>query len=166
MSTQLVAPVGRKLVRYFGHHSQSADDPWNIAMRQAIRSDATRVFQALTKPEYLETWITLPGDDANSYLVAWRQEGGYRFDHYRNGRRDLIIDGGYRICRRRKMLFTWRARGERPAAESLVYVALHGNFTETILELHHRGLATAADQAWHLEMWQRSLDRLTRLFES
>ncbi|HUB18808.1 MAG TPA: SRPBCC domain-containing protein [Acidobacteriaceae bacterium] len=133
-------------------------------MRLSIPADAARIFQAFTQPEYLETWIAFPGDDADSYLVAWRQPDSYRFDHYRSGGRDLIVSGTYRFCRRRKMLFTWRMSGHREQAESLVYIRLFGNFSSTILELHHRGIASAADSLWLQEMWARSLDRLARLF--
>lgn len=164
MSTQSIAPTERKLVRYFRDADPASAGEWNIALRLTLRSDAARVFEALTRPEYLETWITLPGDDDTSYLVAWRQEGGYRFDHYRQGRRDLIIEGSWRICRRRKMLFTWRTSSDIPAPQSLVYISLHGDFTNTILELHHRGIANAEAWVWQREMWSQSLERLNRLF--
>lgn len=134
-------------------------------MTVSVGSDASRIFQALTSPEYLETWISLPGDRADSYLVAWQQSGSYRFDHYRSGRRDLIISGEYRICRRRKLLFTWKTSGDRMGSDSLVYIGLHGNFRSTILELHHRGISSFAEYTWQQEMWHRSLDRLVRLFE-
>lgn len=164
MSTQSIAPAERKLVRYFGNLNPAAGSEWNIALRHTVRSDATRVFEALTRPEYLETWITFPGDDGSSYVVAWRQEGGFRFDHYRHAKRDLIVEGTWRICRRRKLLFTWKIKGENPVPQSLVYISLHGDFTDTILELHHRGIANASAWGWQQEMWSQSLDRLDRLF--
>lgn len=164
MSTFSIAPEGRKLVRYFRDANAASASELRLALRQTVGSAATRVFEALTRPEYLETWITLPGDDESSYLVAWRQEDGFRFDHYRRGTRDVIIEGSWRICRRRKMLFTWRVSGDHGPAESLVYISLHGDFTNTILELHHRGLATASAWSWQGEMWRQSLERLARLF--
>jgi uncharacterized protein YndB with AHSA1/START domain len=163
MSTQAIA-VERKLTRYFPAPDESVQESLSIAMHVTVHSDATRIFQALTRPEFLETWIALPGDDTDCFLVAWQQTGSYRFDHYRRGRRDLIVSGDYRICRRRKMLFTWSMKGDRCHAESLVYIRLHGNFTSTILELHHRGIACGADHQWQQEMWSRSMDRFTRLF--
>jgi activator of Hsp90 ATPase-like protein len=164
MSTQAIT-VERKLTRYFRAPNQSVQESRNIAMRVSVASDANRIFQVLTSPEYLETWITLPGDSDDSYLVAWQDSGSYRIDHYQEGRRDLMITGDYRICRRRKMLFTWRTSGDRAGSESLVYIGLHGNFSSTILELHHRGITSAAEHTWQQEMWHRSLDRLVRLFE-
>jgi uncharacterized protein YndB with AHSA1/START domain len=165
MSTQAIA-VERKLTKYFREPDQDVRESLNIAISTTVFSDANRIFQALTRPEYLETWMTLPGDDADAYLVAWSQSGGYRFDHYQGGKRDLIITGEYRLCRRRKMLFTWKTSGESFQTESLVYVGLHGNFGSTILELHHRGIRSFAEHQWQQEMWQRSLDRLARLFEN
>lgn len=164
MSTQAIA-LERKLTKYFRAPHHAVQESMNIAMRVTVFSDANRIFQALTRPEYLETWITLPGDDASSYLVAWRQNDSYRFDHYRGGRRDLMITGSYRLCRRRKMLFTWKTAGDAMQPESLVYIGLHGNFGNTILELHHRGISSMGEHMWQQEMWSRSLDRLARLFE-
>jgi hypothetical protein len=153
----------RKLTRYFGDPDQEFGDSTKIAIRFTVHTDAARIFQALTKPEYLETWISLPGDDADSYLAGWRERNGYRLDHYRSGRRDMIIRTAWRICRRRKMLFTWTLTGDLTAPESLVYVGLSGNFSSTIVELHHRGIS-AADWSWQQEMWHNSIDRLVRLF--
>ncbi len=164
MSTQAIT-VERKLTKYFRAPNQGVQESRNIAMRVSVASDANRIFQVLTSPEYLETWITLPGDTADSYLVAWHQGAAYRIDHYRAGRRDLMITGDYRICRRRKLLFTWKTSGDRMGSDSLVYIGLHGNFSSTVLELHHRGISSEAEHAWQQEMWIRSLARLVRLFE-
>jgi hypothetical protein len=76
-----------------------------------------------------------------------------------------MIRGDYRICRRRKLLFTWRMSGELNSPESLIYVGLHGNFTSTILELHHRGLSSEQEYLWQQEMWNSSLGRLQRIFQ-
>lgn len=165
MSTQTVI-VERKLTRYFPP-DRNPHESFNIAMHAALPSDANRIFQALTQPEYMETWLTFPGDDAASHLVARQQNNGFCLDHYRNESRDLVVSGDYRICRRRKMLFTWKKHADdAPAAESLVYIRLHGNFTNTIVELHHRGIAAPPEYAWQQAMWQASFARLTRLFQS
>jgi uncharacterized protein YndB with AHSA1/START domain len=162
MSTQ--ALIGdRKLTKYFRAPNQRIDGPLNIAMRVTIRSDANRIFQALTQPEYLETWIAIPGALADSHLIATQNLSSFRLDLYRNGVRDLTIEGEYKVRRRRKMLFTWRTAGHSMKAESLVYIGLHGNFNETVLELHHRGISSPQEHAWQLEMWCESLNRLDRL---
>jgi uncharacterized protein YndB with AHSA1/START domain len=163
MSTLAIA-VERKLTKYFRSPDLSLRESFNIGVRVTLHSDASRIFETLTRPEFLETWITLPGDDAHCQVVASRQPGGYRFDHYRYGRRDRVISGEYRFCRRRKMLFSWRMTGDREGSESLVYIGLYGNFSDTILELHHRGIASVADYGWQQEMWNLSLDRLSKLF--
>jgi uncharacterized protein YndB with AHSA1/START domain len=162
MSTQAVV-AERKLTKYFREPKHRLHETLNIAMRITIQSDASRIFQALTQPEFLETWIAIPGDAADSHMVAWQNSSGFRFDHYRNGKRDLMIDGEYRVLRRRKLLFTWRVTGDNSAEESLVYIGLHGNFNETLLELHHRGIASPAEHNWQHEMWRESLGRLVRL---
>lgn len=165
MSTQAIA-VERKLTKYFRAPDPGLHESFNIGVSVTVPSDASRIFQALTKPEFLETWVTFPEDDADCRVVAWQQGGGYRFEHYRGERRDLTVSGDYRICRRRKMLFSWKMMGDRGVSESLVFICLHGNFTSTILELHHRGIASVEDYGWQQQMWNLSLDRLSRLFGS
>jgi uncharacterized protein YndB with AHSA1/START domain len=162
MSTQAIA-VDRKLTKYFRAPHQGVHDSLNIAMTVLIPSDASRIYQALTRPEYLEAWIALPGDDGAGYLAASQQGDSYRFDHYRDGRRDVAISGAYRLCRRRKMLFTWTVSGDRATTETLVYIGLHGRFGSTLLELHHRGISCLQDRAWQEEMWNRSFERLSQL---
>jgi len=163
MSTQPLL-AERKLTKYFRAPNQQIQQPLNIATGVTIRSDANRIFQALTQPEYLETWIAVPGDEGDSYLLASHRSAGFRLDHYRSGTLDLMISGEYRVCRRRKLLFTWRTTRDNTSAESLVFIGLHGNFDDTLLELHHRGFSSPAECSWQHEMWTLSLDRLSRLF--
>jgi hypothetical protein len=158
------APVERSPRRYFRDPRLLQDDAWRIAIRLSVKADAYRLFQALTTPEYLETWVSLPGDGANSYIAAWKEPDGFRIDHYRHGHRDLVIRCTYQMCRRRKMLFCFRLTGELTPPESLVLIRLSGNFGSTMLELHHRGVSASSYHAWQLEMWQLSLGRLASLF--
>jgi uncharacterized protein YndB with AHSA1/START domain len=135
MSTRALV-AERKLTKYFRGPNQRIDGPLNIAMRVMIRSDASRIFQALTQAEYLETWITIPGDHADSHMEACQTGRGFRLDHYREGQQRLGIDCQYRIRRRRKLLFTWKATGHE------------------------------SECRWQQELWSKSLDRLNRLFAS
>lgn len=163
MSTQSILQK-RSLPKYFGDPADSASTRWDIAMTINIAADTRRIFQALTEPEYREIWVSLPGNDASCYMTAWQTAESFRLDHYRGGKRDLIISGEYRICRRHKLLFTWTRKDTTISSESLVCICLHGNFSSSILELHHRGLNSAEEYLWHQEMWRDSLEHLVALF--
>jgi Activator of Hsp90 ATPase homolog 1-like protein len=140
------------------------EEAWQIALRLFVKADAYRLSQALTTPEYLESWVTLPGDEPNSYLAGWKEADGFRLDHYQRGRRDLIIRCAFHRCRRRKMLFAFRVSGDLTPPESLVSIRLQGHFESTFLELHHSGISSASYYLWQQQMWQSSLARLTSLF--
>src|SRR5581483_725827 len=100
MSTQAFV-AERKLTKYFRSPNHHIDEPLNIAMSVTIPADASRIFQALTHPEYLEIWIAIPGDHADSCLVAWQNGSSFRLNHYRNGGQVLTIEGEYKVRRRR-----------------------------------------------------------------
>ena len=140
------------------------ENHWTISLRTVIQADAFRLSQAFTRPEYLETWVRFPGDDATARLVSWQEGEGYRLDHYLRGQRDAILRCHFHVRRRRKLLFTWRLTADTRPPESLVLVRMRGNFDSTIVELHHRGASPAAYRLWQEAMWQASLHRLADLF--
>ena len=136
---------------------------WDVAVSAIANADRNRILHTLTVPEYMEAWLCLPGGTMPS-ISASRSENGYRIQ--RSGPRgtEMDISGSYLTFRRTKLLFTWQRHvGEvRPA--SMVLIRLYGEFARTRLCLYHVGLGSAEEQAWHLEMWKGSLDRLSALF--
>ena len=135
---------------------------WDVAVSSIANADRNRILHTLTVPEYMEH-LCLPGDTMPS-VSASRTESGYRIK--RTGPRGIEVDisGSYLTFRRTKLLFTWQRHvGDiRPA--SMVLIRLHGEFARTRLCLYHVGLGSAEEQAWHLEMWKGSLERLSALF--
>jgi hypothetical protein len=168
MATSLLSPAtspdGRLLKRYSATPRLQRDETWHVAVRLSVKADAYRLSRALTTPEYLESWVSLPGDEPDSYLIGWKETDGFRLDHYQRGRRDLIIRCAFHVYRRRKMLFAFRMTGDLTPPESLVYLRLRGHFESTFLELHHTGIASASYHLWQQQMWESSLARLVSLF--
>ena len=58
----------------------------SIALSIGVDADARRISQALTEPEYLEAWISMPNVAEDSRIVASKREDGYRLDQVRAGR--------------------------------------------------------------------------------
>lgn len=138
---------------------------WAIAMSIAVDADAVRIFHALTVPEYLETWITMPGRAEDSAVVASPAENGYRLDHYAAGSLAVSITGSYLFCHHRKMRLSWRKSRKAASFESLVDFRLRGNFGSTILELRHTSIASAGEYLWHQALWRSSLNKLASLLK-
>ena len=131
-----------------------------------VNADAHRISRALTVPEYLETWISIPDAAPGSFTLASSEENGYRLDHYSSRRSDLTITGSYVFCHLRKMRLFWRRTSHTGSADSVVDFRLRGDFGSSVIELRHTALASADEQSWHDALWERSLPKLALLFGS
>jgi hypothetical protein len=135
-----------------------------------VDADAGRISRALTEPEYLETWISIPGAAPGSFTRASSQENGYRLDHYSARcfahRSALTIKGSFHFCHLRKIRLLWRKTSNALCAESVVDFRLRGNFASSVVELRHTALASADEHAWHEALWRHSLQKLALLFGS
>ncbi len=49
--------------------------------------------------------------------------------------------------------------------QAFVKIRLDGDFERTTLTLTHRGLHSEEDRHWHAQLWERSLQKLSSLFE-
>ncbi|HEY6488283.1 MAG: SRPBCC domain-containing protein [Terracidiphilus sp.] len=139
-----------------------------IALRLDVAADRRRIFDALTVPEYIETWLSFPCTHVDCRTIASQANDHYRLDHYAADRLDFSITGAYHVCRRGKLFFTWRkaqASGDQEAAhEGMVLIRLHGAFAKSTLCLAHTGFFSEREYRWHRELWNRSLTKLQALF--
>ena len=136
----------------------------DIVIQSDIQADPRRVFHAMSMPEYLETWMSLPDPDESCYVIALQRAASYRIDFYRDNILDASITGLFRIYKPDKLLLTWRRFGAQDDAQSVVAILLQGGFNRCLLELRHSGLRTAAESLWHRKMWSVSLRNLAQLF--
>jgi hypothetical protein len=143
-------------------HARKAD--WTIAMTIDVIADPRRLLQALTVPEYLEAWISIPNRERGSSFVASQEARCYRLDHYFDGQLKMSITGACLFCNQRKMLFSWRKEGHSIGAESLVDFRLRGNSGSSILQVRHSALSSFDEYLWHRQLWHDSLHKLTSLF--
>ncbi len=139
-----------------------------IAMRATLKADKRRIFDALTLPEYMETWLCLPCSHVDCRTTASQTGSRFCFDHYVAGALDLTITGCYQMCRRGKMSFTWQKTEAHPqsehSSESIVQIRLYGEFASSALSLTHTGHFSPDEYRWHCDMWQLSLNKLQSLF--
>lgn len=147
-----------------GQLSQSLAIGMYIAVTVTVNADKHRIFQALTISEYMETWLCPPGNEPERKTIAQRTADGFRIENCGVGGAEFYIAGSYRVCRRSKLVFTWMKCSKGEVFSSLVKVRLYGDFSRTRLYLSHSGLASAAERAWHQELWDASLRKLGSLF--
>jgi len=120
------------------------------------------LFQALTVPEYIDTWFVAPdavsGTTAvtkgpNCFVVTYRSMDGS----------EKRFVGSYKVSRRGKVQFTWRRDAFGETSSSLVRIRLQGDFERTTVNLKHVGLAQE-EQSHYSTLWQASLEKLASLF--
>jgi len=138
-------------------------DSRTIRMEFSLAADTRRIFEALTVPEYMELWLSIPGCHSDCYSRASRLSGGFVFDHLCDSRPTVSVTGIYTMCQRRKIVFTWALSGLRGASTSFADIRLTGDFERSVLRLRHSGFTSDDDYSWHVALWSASLSRLSRL---
>lgn len=131
-----------------------------------VNADAHRISRALTEPEYLEAWISIPGAAPGSFTLASSEDNGYRLSHFSGRHSALIIKSSFVFCHLRKMRLCWRKTSHASSAESVVDFRVRGNFGSSVVELRHTALDSADERAWHEALWRASLGKLALLFGS
>jgi hypothetical protein len=152
-------PTGLSLVS--ARHTHSA-----IFKAVRVNADAHRISRALTVPEYLEAWISIPNAAPGSCTRVSLTDNGYRLDHDCANCPALSISGSFAFCHLRKMRLFWRRTANASCEESVVDFRLRGDFGSSVVELRHSELASADEHAWHEALWWRSLEKLALLFGS
>jgi uncharacterized protein YndB with AHSA1/START domain len=126
----------------------------NVVLTALIRADAQRIFNALTFPEYLEMWMSMPDHMDVCRFRATRSAEGFHLQHRDcPGGCPFHVSGFYQACRRRKLIFKWQFSQGEELHTSLVCIRLKGQFGETVLELFHGGFSSAQERIWHFHFW-------------
>ena len=136
----------------------------SLSLEVSIQADIRTLFHALTVPEYLEAWLSFPGEGPGSSTLAARVDDRFTIEHYREGRSSLTISGRYRAYRRRNLLFSWRVDGDLCVPDTEVEIRLRGDFENTTLSLQHKGFTSRYDYSWHAILWSTSIRKLASLY--
>ena len=144
---------------------KAAPTSLTFSLESSLAADTLRVFYALTVPEYLETWLCVPGHHPECRNVMHRIDDEFQIEHACNSGAAIRIVGAYGSMLKRKLSFSWRPTGGPETTESLVDIRLYGDFERSILRLRHFGLQSGQDFNWHAALWSGSIARLGKLFE-
>ena len=122
-----------------GFDDESSNDSLALSFEVLIQADTRRLFHALTAAEYVETWLSLPGERPGCSMFAARDDQDYVLEHSCEGNASILISGRYLVCRRRNLIFSWRVDGDLNVPETRVDIRLRGEFERTKLILRHSG---------------------------
>ncbi len=147
--------------------NQELASEWtSLLLEVRIRADIRRLFHALTVPEYLEAWISFPGDHSGCSTIASKNNEEFHVEHFCGEKQKFSIAGTYSVCRRHNLAFSWRIDGNLRMPMTNVDIRLRGDFENTWVILQQSGFASPSDCAWHRALWSTSLGRLTALYDS
>jgi uncharacterized protein YndB with AHSA1/START domain len=133
-----------------------------VTAMRSVHADRQRVFHALTLPEYIETWFSAPGTLIGRTVVH-RRDDFFSISYCCAESGQFKIHCSYKVCRRSKLLFTWRHDSAFKRSSSTVKIRMDGDFGSTIIQVTHLGLELS-DRPWHQELWNASLEKIDKLF--
>jgi len=138
------------------------EDGAEVSVQRSVNADRSRLFQALTLPEYIDAWFTAPRSAPGSTAVTMGPDCFVVNYRLLDGSEQRFV-GSYKVLRRAKIQFAWRRESFQESSSSLVRMRLQGDFGRTNVQLTHVGLHES-EQSHYRELWEASLDRLASLF--
>jgi uncharacterized protein YndB with AHSA1/START domain len=138
------------------------EDGAEVSVQRSVNADRSRLFQALSLPEYIDAWFTAPGSAPGSTAVTMGQDSFVVTYRLLDGSEQKFV-GSYKVLRRGKIQFAWRRDSFQESSSSLVRMRLQGDFGRTTVQVTHVGLHES-EQSHYRMLWEASLDRLASLF--
>lgn len=128
-----------------------------------IRADHRRVVNALTIPEFLETWLALPDGETFRVQLAAGKNLELQLDSTHLMPLRFFLDP--LAIEPDNVRYHWRTPACGFATPTVLDIRIRHSSRRCMLRLRHSGFATPRDRAWHAELWKLSLLNLKRMLE-
>jgi len=140
-------------------------DDFSLTVQREIAASAEELFDAWLDPESMSAWMK-PGDIRETRADTDPREGGsFRIVMVRDEAHSVVHTGMYRVIDRpRRLVFTWSSP-HTDFRDSVVTVTFEPSGTSTVVQIHHVGLPSAAEQAGHTDGWTSALEKLERFVQ-
>jgi uncharacterized protein YndB with AHSA1/START domain len=122
-----------------------------------IKADPRRILYALAMPEYIETWLSIPGADRIECCSERRSYDSFRIDLFSSGVMSRSIHGSCFLSKPNRIIYTWERDHTGRCYKSIVNMHLSGGTSLSKLWLRHSGLSNWEEREWHLKMWNSDL---------
>jgi hypothetical protein len=137
----------------------------DVALSFQFKADSSRVFYALSIPEYIDAWLQAPDTDDLRFVFNHIAEETFRIDLYRGEILQAYVDGTSWVVGTNQVRYIWKTTSPIDTAETLVDMKILPGSGGCVLALKHSGFNDPAESARCRRMWQQSLERLCRLVE-
>lgn len=143
--------------------------PLIVRAIRRLKAPPSRVFDALTRAEYLPHWFS-PSDDITVHVIDLQLQvgGAFRLAYGLPSGENAVVTGVYQeIARPDRLVFTWTWEPPDPHAgiDTLVTVEIADIGNETEVRVTHEGFPTAETRDRHDDGWHGTLERLGRFLE-
>jgi uncharacterized protein YndB with AHSA1/START domain len=143
----------------------SSQQERDVALSFQFKADSSRVFYALSIPEYIEAWLEAPDTDDLRFVFNQVAEETFRIDLYRGQTLQASVDGSCWVVGENQVRYIWKTASPIALSETVVDMKLLRGPGGCVLALKHSGLKDPVESARCRRMWQQSLERLSRLME-
>jgi uncharacterized protein YndB with AHSA1/START domain len=137
----------------------------DFALSFQFKADSSRVFYALSIPEYIEAWLQAPDTEELRFVFNQIAEETFCIDLYRGETLQASVDGSCWVVGSNQVRYIWKTTSLIDTTETLVDMKLLPGSGGCVLALKHSGFNDPAESARYRRMWQQSLKRLCRLVE-
>ena len=131
----------------------------------AIQAEWRRILHALTVPEYMDLWLTMPGIEKMECRPEPQPLGGFRIDVHLPGVASRTIYGSCLRTRPNEISYLWERARLGVTAKSVVKMRLRSGPRKCSLHLQHCGLGGRQEHEWYSAMWRESLEKLRGVME-
>jgi uncharacterized protein YndB with AHSA1/START domain len=137
----------------------------DVALSFQFKAARSRVFYALSIPEYIEAWLQAPDTDDLRFVFGQVAEETFHIDLYRGETLQASIDGSCWAVGENQVRYIWKTTSPIATNETRVDMKLLRGPGGCVLALKHSGFQDLVESARCRRMWQQSLERLCRLME-
>src|SRR5260370_15333201 len=96
----------------------------DVALSFQFKADRSRVFYALSIPEYIEAWLQAPDTDDLRFVFNQVAEETFRIDLYRGETLQASVDGSCWVVGTNQVRYIWKTTSPIGATETLVDMKL------------------------------------------
>ena len=141
------------------------NDDFSLTVRREIAASPEDLFDAWLDPDSMSAWMK-PRDIRETHAENDPREGGsFRIVMVRNDDDSVVHTGMYRVIDRpRRLVFTW-VSPHTDFRDSVVTVTFEPAGASTVVQIHHVGLPSAAEQAGHTDGWNSAIEVLDRTMQ-
>ena len=167
MSAHLQTPVitsrPRREIVFDGAPKRESVQPLVVRASAAFHVAPSRLFYALTIPEYIETWLTPP--DSEEVRCTGNPASGEALSiELRHDRRIATsIFAAYKSISAQDFSIRWYVHSRSHTHVSHLRISIRTVRADALLRIRHSGFTNSGEWHWHQELWGMSLAKMQML---